>query len=407
MKPEFKWSEYIPERMQSGKAYTPGEQRNTEDWIKINTNEFPYDPSPRVGEAIQAATGKLRYYPDPTGRALREVIAEQNSVSPEQVVLFNGCDDALNCCIRGLLNPGDKAAYLNPSYSLYTTLLSNHGVTGVPVEFSEGFRLPVDVLVGCDAKLFLLTSPNAPSGVAFDRADFIALLERKEAIFVVDETYGDFAKWSAIPLIETYPNLIVVKSFSKTFGLAGLRLGFGIMSLEVVDTFHKIRDVYNVDRLGQAAGVAALSDRDYYKEKHRQIFETREQFLKFVESELGWRVYDSSTNFVFMFPRNSRGEEGSEVAQQLYAFLVENHILVRYFSNHSLIEAGLRVSIGTSEQMDKVRNQIKRWADQRIASIERNTNETQISLELGIDGEGTFEGSLWSGFCGPHADVIL
>ena len=363
MEKRFEWSDYIPERMKSGKAYTPGEQRNTDDWVKLNTNEFPFSPSPAALQAIVNASEKLRYYPDPTGKVLRETIASQHDVAPDQVVLFNGCDDALNCCIRGLLEPGDRAAYLNPSYSLYTTLLGNHGVKPVPVEFDRQFALPVEALCACDAKMILLTSPNAPSGVAFDKADFERLVQRKRAIFVVDETYGDFADWSAIPLIRDFPNLIVVKSFSKTFGLAGLRLGFGIMSPDVIETFHKIRDVYNVDRLAQAAGVAALKDRFYYEDKHVQIRDIREAFSSFVEHELGWQVFPSSTNFVFLFPKNSTGETGSEIAQQLYSFLVENRILVRYFSNHPLIEAGLRVSIGTSEQMDLVQNLMKRWAN--------------------------------------------
>ena len=363
MEKEFQWSDYIPERMKSGKAYTPGEQRNTSDWVKLNTNEFPYSPSPAALQAIVEASGRLRYYPDPTGRELRETIASQYDLDPDQVVLFNGCDDALNCCIRGLLEPGDRAAYLNPSYSLYTTLLSNHGVNGVPVEFGNQFALPVEALCACDAKMILLTSPNAPSGVAFDKGDFERLLQQKEAILVVDETYGDFADWSAIPLIREFPNLIVVKSFSKTFGLAGLRLGFGVMSPDVVETFHKIRDVYNVDRLAQAAGVAALKDHSYYAEKHLEIRQTRQAFSTYVEQKLGWRVFPSSTNFVFVFPKNTKGESGSEIAQQLYSFLVENRILVRYFSNHPLIEDGLRISIGTSEQMDVVQKLMKRWAN--------------------------------------------
>jgi len=362
MRSTFNWSEFIPERMQKGKAYTPGEQRNTRDWIKINTNEFPFDPSPRVAMAISEATSLLRYYPEPTGKMLREVIAQQNGVDSGQVILFNGCDDALNCCIRGLLDPGEKAAYLNPSYSLYTTLLSNHGVIGVPVEYGADFSLPIEDLNNCDAKMFMLTSPNAPSGVAFAKKDFEQLIQNKKAIFVLDETYGDFSDWSAIPLIQNHPNVIVVKSFSKTFGLAGLRLGFGIVHHDVVETFHKIRDVYNVDRLSQAGGIAALEDRDYYQAKHRIIRETKAVFCRFFSDELGWRFHPSSTNFLFVYPKNCDGQEGKEVAQELYSFLVENRILVRYFSNHPLIESGLRISIGTPEQMKKVQDQIRRWA---------------------------------------------
>lgn len=357
----FQWKDYIPQRMQAGKAYVPGEQRNTSDWIKINTNEFPFDPSPDVKEAIQKACGKLRYYPDPTGSELREQIASQYGVDPRQVILFNGCDDALNCCIRGLLDPGERAAFLNPSYSLYTTLLSNQAVMGVPLEYGPEFALPLQSLIQCDAKMLLLTSPNAPSGVAFKQEELLKLLHEKECIVVLDETYGDFAPWSAIPLIREFPNVIVVKSFSKTFGLAGLRLGFGIVHPDVVETFHKIRDVYNVDRLAQAAGVAALKDKDYYREKHAIIAETRRSFSDFLQGQLGWSVLPSATNFVFTIPVDPQQCSSPEIAQSLYAFLVENRILVRYFSNHPLIASGLRISIGTPEQMDRVQDQLQQW----------------------------------------------
>ncbi len=358
----FQWSNYIPERMKKGKAYTPGEQRNTSDWIKLNTNEFPFDPSPNVAAAITQACDKLRFYPEPTGKALRETIASQNDVDPDQIILFNGCDDALNCCIRGLLEPGERAAYLNPSYSLYTTLLGNHGIEGLPIEYGENFGLPVEAMAAAEAKVFLLTSPNAPSGVAFDASAFRSLIRKKEAVFVMDETYGDFAEWSAIPMMNEFPNLIVVKSFSKTFGLAGLRLGFGIFPRDAIETFHKIRDVYNVDRLSQAGGMAALMDLEYYEEKHQVIRKVRNRMKQFLETQLDWRVFPSSTNFLFVFPRNAEGVESKETAQDLVSFLVENRILVRYFSNHPLIESGVRISIGTPEQMDEVQNQIKRWA---------------------------------------------
>lgn len=361
MSASFQWKDYIPQRMQKGNAYVPGEQRNASDWIKINTNEFPFDPSPNVTDAIREACGSLRFYPEPTGRELREVIAVQHGVDAAQVILFNGCDDALNCCIRALLDPGERAAYLNPSYSLYTTLLSNHGAVGVPVEYTEDFSLPLQALDACDAKLFLLTSPNAPSGVPFERGAFISLLEQKPGIMVLDETYGDFAPWSAIPYISTFPNLIVVKSFSKTFGLAGLRLGFGIVHADVVETFHKIRDVYNVDRLAQAAGVAALLDQSYYREKHQIIAETRLNLMRFLTERLGWKVFPSATNFVFTVPSDHSGASSPAIAQALFSFLVENHILVRYFSNHPLIASGLRISIGTPEQMKQVQDQLERW----------------------------------------------
>jgi histidinol-phosphate aminotransferase len=359
---DFNWNDWIPGRIKEGKAYIPGEQKNTRDWIKLNTNEFPFSPSPQVEEAIAAASRDLRFYPEPTGRILREKLAKKHTVSPDSVVLFNGCDDALNSCIRGLVDPGERVAYLNPSYSLYTTLLKNHGAVGVAVDYLSEFDFPLAELISCDAKMFVLTSPNAPSGRAFERSEMLKLLESKKAIFVVDETYGDFSDWSAIEDIQDYPNLIVVRSFSKTYGLAGLRIGYAIADSGVVPTLHQIRDVYNVNRLSQAGATAALRDPGYYSEKHRILMDTKKAFAAFVRAELGWNAIPSATNFLFFYPTSATGCTGADVAQSLFSFLVEKRVLVRYFSNHPLVESGLRVSIGTPEEMETVKNLLKQWA---------------------------------------------
>lgn len=359
---KFDWSEWIPARMKAGSAYTPGEQRNTGDWIKLNTNEFPFPPSPDVPTAIAEASQYLRFYPNPTGQALREELGDHHQIDAGAVVLFNGCDDALNCCIRGLVDPGDRVACLNPSYSLYSTLLKNHGAEFVGVEYEQEFDFPFKRLVSCDARMFLLTSPNAPSGRAFKREELIRLLEEKEAIFVLDETYADFSNWSAIPDIQKYPNLIVVRSFSKTYGLAGIRIGYAVAHPDIIPTLHQIRDVYNVNRLSQAGAIAALQDSDYYLEKHRILMETKRDFVAFVGDELKWDQYPSATNFVFIFPEMFQGARGVSVAENLFSFLVENRVLVRYFSTHPLIESGLRISIGTPTEMETVKNLLRKWA---------------------------------------------
>ena len=358
----FNWSDWIPGRMKAGKAYVPGEQKNTRDWIKLNTNEFPFPPSHRVGEAIAEASKDIRYYPEPTGRLLREELARKHGVAAESIVAFNGCDDALNCCIRGLTDPGEQVAYLNPSYSLYITLLRNHGAIGMPVEYRADFEFPLEELIACDAKMFMLTSPNAPSGRAFTPEELLKLLAAKEAIFVIDETYADFSDWSAVEDIRDYPNLIVVRSFSKTYGLAGLRVGYAIANSGVIPTLNQIRDVYNVNRLSQAGATAALQDVDYYSTKRALLMETKRSFADFVGNELGWKYIPSSTNFLFLYPATRDGKIGAEAAQSLFAFLIEQHVLVRYFSNHPLVESGLRVSIGTPEEMETVKNLLKQWA---------------------------------------------
>lgn len=358
----FDWLDWIPDRIKQGEAYIPGEQKNTRDWIKLNTNEFPYPPSPRVPEAIALATRDLRYYPNPTGKDLRDCLAAHHAVEEGSIVVFNGCDDALNCCIRGFVDVGERVAMLNPSYSLYGTLIQNHGAERVLVDYLDGFEFPRDALMQCDAKMIMLTSPNAPSGRAFCEEDLVFLLENKNAIFILDETYADFSDWSAIPLIERYENLVVVRSFSKTYGLAGLRVGYAIAQSGAVSALHQIRDVYNSNRLSQAGALAALLDTEYYREKHSELLATRNEFTRFLGEKLQWNYYPSSTNFVFCFPKTKSGATGVAIVKSLFEFLIENHVLVRYFSNHSLVESGLRVSIGTPEEMETVKNLFEKWA---------------------------------------------
>jgi histidinol-phosphate aminotransferase len=352
---------WIPERIRQGAAYVPGEQRNTRDWIKLNTNEFPYPPSPAVTPAITEACQDLRYYPEPTGKGLREAIGRYYSVDPDWVVVFNGCDDALNCCIRGFLDPGEPAAYLNPSYSLYSTLFANHGVIGSPVDYPGDFTFPADALITNDSRFMILTLPNAPTGIVPRWEEVKPVLEAEKALVVIDETYADFSDWTALDAIENHPNLMVVRSFSKTFGLAGLRVGFAVAHPQLVQALHKIRDVYNLDRLAQAGASAALEDRAYYETKRQEILATRVAFSAFLTNELGWRTLPSSTNFVFTFPGKNGIEPSEQLAQGLYRFLVDQRILVRYFSNHSLVRSGIRISVGTPEQMEILKEKLTAW----------------------------------------------
>jgi histidinol-phosphate aminotransferase len=361
MSTTFDWSAWIPARLREGKPYTPGEQKNTRDWIKLNTNEFPFPPSPEVPRAIHAACDDLRLYPDPTGRMLRETLGSWHGVDPASIVLFNGCDDALNCCIRGLVDPGQNVGFLNPSYSLYGVLLQHHGAGQIPVEYLPGFEFPSEGLASCEAKMLLITSPNAPSGCALPRQAVADLLGLRRHVVVLDETYADYSDWSAVSWVQEHPNLIVTRTFSKTFGLAGLRIGYAIACPEVVNVLHQIRDVYNVDRLAQAGAAAALGDREYYAQKHALMAECRNELVEFLTQDLGWGCYPSSTNFVFTLPRHSSGAQGPGVAQKLYTFLVEAKVLVRYFPNHALTSSGLRISIGTPSEMATVRNLLATW----------------------------------------------
>ncbi len=360
----FSWKSRIPARVANAQPYVPGEQKNDGGWIKLNTNELPYPPSPRVAEAVADAAGRLRLYPDPSGTPVREAIASRFSINSDQVMLGNGCDDILNICVRTFTEPGDPVGYLDPSYSLYKNLIINHGARLAPICYDDGFGFPMARFKSTPAKMLILTSPNAPSGVAFSSDQLASVLEKTECPTVIDETYADFSTWTAIDLISKYPQLLVARSFSKTFGLAGLRFGYLIGSPDVMPYLHRIRDVYNVDRLAQAGALAAFLDTEYYRLKHTELKATRNRFSDLLQSQFGWTVYPSSTNFVFAIPKDAQGNENPTVARDLYTFLVAHRILVRYFDNHRLIASGLRISIGTPDEMEKLTQILLEWKRQ-------------------------------------------
>lgn len=360
----FSWKTRIPERVANAQPYVPGEQKNEGGWIKLNTNELPYPPSPRVAEAVAEAASRLRLYPDPSGTPVREAIAGRFDIRPEQVMLGNGCDDILNVCVRTFTEAGDPVGYLDPSYSLYKNLIINHGARLAPISYGPGFAFPMERFASTPVKMLILTSPNAPSGVAFSSDQLASVLEKTECPTIIDETYADFSTWTAIDLISKYPQLLVARSFSKTYGLAGLRFGYLIGSSEVMPYLHRIRDVYNVDRLAQAGALVAFLDTGYYKEKHTELKNTRNRFSEILEHEFGWTVYPSSTNFVFTIPKDKQGNESPAFARALYTFLVEHRILVRYFDNHPLVSSGLRISIGTPAEIEKLTQILLQWKRQ-------------------------------------------
>ncbi len=358
----FDVQDFLPERVQSARAYVPGKQINTTDWLKINTNEFPYAPSPKVAEAVTKACKDLRLYPEPTGEALRMALAKKHEVKPEQILLGNGCDDILNIALRTYSDTGDIIAYLNPSYSLYPVLIHNHAARGLPIEYLPDFEFPLEAATGADYRMLFLTSPNAPSGVGISNVSIRQVLSQKRAMTVIDETYSDFAEETTVPLIAEYPHLIIAKSFSKTYGLAGLRVGYAIGHASVIAEMHKIRDVYNVNRLSQAGALAALQDTEYYGTKQAEIMRAREDFQIFLQNVLRWKTLPSQTNFLFTYPqRPGDSEPTGNLAKELYNFLVEKKILVRYFSSHPSIESGIRISIAQPDEMEFLKSQLLAW----------------------------------------------
>jgi histidinol-phosphate aminotransferase len=346
-------------------AYTPGLQPTEKGWVKLNTNECPYPPSPRVAEAIRAETGtdgaSLRLYPNPTSQPLRRVVARLHGLTEAQVCIGNGSDDILNLLIRAFVSNDSALGNTVPSYSLYPVLVEIQDGKVSPIEFDRSMKLPLERIAASTAKIFFLTSPNAPTGVAFSNAELEQVLARFQGILVVDEAYGPFADENAVPLLSKYPRLVVVRTLSKAHALAGARLGYALGHPELIDLLDRVRDSYNVNRLSQVAGIAALEDGAYYDGVIARIRATRDACLRDLTQRRGWFTYPSQTNFIFTEPRNARGEAGPAVAKSLYDHLYANKVLVRYFASHALTAPFLRISVGTDAEMAALNSTIDSW----------------------------------------------
>ncbi len=332
-------------------AYVPGYQPADEQaYIKLNTNENPYPPSPRVIEAIRATVGEgLRKYPDPSSHLAREAAGRLYGFPPEWIIMANGSDEVLNNLIRAFAGEGEEIAYIHPSYSYYATLANIQGAEVRTFTLTEDFQL-ADFPAAYDGKLLFLTTPNSPLGFAFPIDYIVELAGRCAGILVVDEAYADFAGADALDLVRSRENVVVTRTLSKSYSLAGMRLGFAIARPAIVDALDKIRDHYNLDRLAQAACVAALTDQDYFRECTRRICETREWFTRELGA-IGYAVIESRGNFVFASPADRNGT-------RVYEGLFERKILVRHFTD-PLLAHGLRISIGTREEMEQTLAAIK------------------------------------------------
>ena len=326
-------------------GYVPGFQPDGDGWIKLNTNENPYPPSPEVVKAITAelANGgeNLRKYPDASSKEARQAAAELYGVDPAWVIMANGSDELLNNLIRAFADAGDEIAFVHPSYSYYATLAAIQGAKVKTFELTDDFKI-ADFPDCYSGKIFFLTSPNAPLGFGFDN-DYIAqLAQRCDGILVVDEAYVDFTDMSALELVNEYENIVVTRTFSKSYSLAGMRLGIAVARPEVIAALDKIRDHYHLDRLALVAAVAALRDQDYLRSTVAKICDTRDWFSAELV-KIGYEINPSQTNYVFVQPADGDGK-------RIYEALLAKKILVRYFSD-PLLQQGVRISIGSREEM--------------------------------------------------------
>lgn len=354
-------------------AYTPGLQPTGSGWVKLNTNECPYPPSPRVAAAVQAELAggggggeRLRLYPNPTSAPLRQLVARVHGhgLTEKNVLIGNGSDDVLNLLIRAYGGPAAASAatgFTVPSYSLYPVLVAIQDGVCVPVEFARDMRLPIERIAASGARMFILTSPNAPTGVAFSNADIEAVLAAFPGLLVVDEAYAPFARENAVSLLARHPRLVITRTLSKAHALAGIRVGYALAHPDVIDVLDRVRDSYNVNRLSQVAACAALEDAGYYDAIIGKIIETRDYWASEWRARRGWFTYETQANFIFTEPKNARDETGPAVAKSLYDHFVASKILVRYFPSHALTASFLRISVGTDDEMLAVNEAIDTW----------------------------------------------
>ncbi len=346
-------------------AYTPGLQPSEAGWVKLNTNECPYPPSPRVVAALLSELGSdggaLRLYPNPKSSGLRALIAQLHGLDERNVCVGNGSDDILNLLVRIFGGENTDTGFTFPSYSLYPVLVAiQNGHTEV-IPFDREMKLPIEVIARSTAPVFFLTSPNAPTGVGFTGAEIEAVLKRYTGILVVDEAYALFARENAVSLLARYPRLVVVRTLSKAYALAGIRVGYALAHPEVIDLLDRVRDSYNVNRLSQVAAAAALGDAEYYATIVQKVKDTRDRCAEKWRGQWGWFVYPSEANFIFVEPKNLQGEAGASVAKSAHEFLASRKILVRYFPSHALTASFLRISVGTDDEMIVVNESLEAW----------------------------------------------
>lgn len=325
-------------------GYVPGEQPQAGKFIKLNTNENPYPPSPRVMTAIQAAATDLTRYPDPMADAFRHRAAHLWSVEPSWILCGNGSDDLLTILTRTFVGAQECLRLPYPSYILYRTLAEIQGAQFEEVTFQSDWSLPVE-FGRCrdDLRLAFLPNPNSPSGTVIDRETILELAQRLPCPLVIDEAYADFAEQNCVDLVEKCEKILVTRTLSKAYGLAGLRFGYVIAQPHWIEQLTKVKDSYNCDTLSIAAATAAIDDQGWLKENRTKVVATRQRLTSAL-TELGFAVTPSQANFVWcrhpQFP-----------SRPLYEGLKAKRILVRYMQYPNWGD-GLRISVGTDAQID-------------------------------------------------------
>ncbi len=323
--------------------YVPGRQPAAgARVVKLNTNENPYPPSPRAMAALAALDGdELRRYPDPSSREFREAAAEALEVDPAWILAGNGSDDVLTMLVRSVTGPGRPVVYPAPTYVLYRTLAGIQEAPVVEVPFDDDFVLPVAALAEAGGALTFVANPNSPSGTAAPVPTLARLADSLDGLLVIDEAYVAFADADALDLVRRRPNVVVLRTLSKSHGLAGLRLGYAVAPPAVIEGLGKVKDSYNVGAVANRVGAAAIRDGAYAQHVAARIVESRGALAARLR-ELGCRVWPSQANFLLVRPP---GGDAARLHHQLEA----SGVLVRYFDEPALAQT-LRITVGTDAE---------------------------------------------------------
>jgi histidinol-phosphate aminotransferase len=326
-------------------GYVPGEQPQGGKWIKLNTNENPYPSSPAVQRAIGRAiqTG-LQKYPDPLASAFRTRVGEVLGVPPDWIMAGNGSDDILTIVTRAFVGQGDLLRLPYPSYILYKTLADLQGAHSEEIAFQPDWSLGDDFTAATDRlKLAFLANPNSPTGTVLSPEQVLKLAEKLPCPLLVDEAYGDFAETNCIGLVKENPRIMVSRTLSKSYALAGLRFGFIVAQPQVIAELLKVKDSYNCDALSIAGATAAIDDQAWLAENRAKIIATRTRLTAGLR-ELGFNVIDSQANFVWC-------NHPLHAPKTIYEQLKQRQVLIRYM-NYSRWSDGIRISVGSDDQID-------------------------------------------------------
>ncbi len=345
---------YFRDNIERLEGYVPGYQPKSGNVIKLNTNENPYPPSPEVLKALAGlAPDRLRRYPDPVGNEFRSAAAEVHALTPENIICTNGGDDLLTICIRAFCDKTSPVACAGPTYSLYPVLAGIQDCDYIEIPYRRGNALPAEKLAKTSAGLIIVCNPNAPTASFIQPGEIdklCAAVKGKTAV-MIDEAYVDFADTNCIDLVKKHDNVIILRSMSKGYSLAGIRFGYGIACPELITgLIEKVKDSYNVDVCAITAATAAIKDQQYFKSNVEKVIAERKRLTSGLR-EVGFDLDESFTNFLFARPPKGR-------AVQLYHKLIERNIYVRYFDITGINDR-LRITVGTPEQNTQLINAVK------------------------------------------------